>query len=347
MASSFATIYTNSYRDGIKAYNRERANPAAILLKLNPETGDFLKGLLEKEKLKELPEWMEDGEGHRLEVNGKRVEISPSMVYTGTFKLNGRVLHLREGRDIKSDFERLSRELAKPDKTVRIKKWYETMFDTAEADVVCGGLCILIIVGALIGGGVYVYSKIKESLTGSNDSLNALRAIIKEKHGQCSKDVREVDVYIGEQYSYLGKSPGDFKTFDDVKKIGEALSSFNISYMQENSQIHSMILSDISKNQIKTCEEFAQKFLDGQGVLNLAEQRRTLTAAPTSDEISRSFCQEIDNYANCLNQFHRMHLSHNGKRDIMGKDYDSESGKYNVEEPKRGILDSLKSLLPK
>ena len=59
MASSFATIYTNSYRDGIKAYNNERANPGAILLKLNPEAGDFLKGLLEKEKLKELPEWID------------------------------------------------------------------------------------------------------------------------------------------------------------------------------------------------------------------------------------------------------------------------------------------------
>jgi len=139
---------------------------------------------------------------------------------------------------------------------------------------------------------------------------------IKASAAKCKEEHLQVSVYSTNLHSYKSTAPGNYQTFKVLRKIIKEESDPDLSDIMGH-------LYKVFGKEIDGCKDFAKKlhysspFYDRGFLSNLEEE----------------VCDDYQALSSCLDDFAKVHYSHQGKRNNGFIKYNEDLGVYGDQSP--------------
>lgn len=311
---SFAESFTTAFHKSINFYNENKDNPEIIVELVDDQKGkEFLLGLIVQNKNFKFPAIENKNGTYFMKFNEGVLKFDIIGAYEGFVYFNNKKFTFDFKKDLVEQINDFSSFL---NQNSSKRTGLLNLFIPEANAIICGGFCIAALVGGTVtlGYGVYKYAM---SVVGSDNNAQLYKDIaigISKQKKECEESANKVEKYRGSHLGYERATPGSFSSFSLIKGALEKSRSVDSKALSKH------IFEKLGGKDIDSCHALNQKILDSMGAVG---RRNAQLQGMTIDT-----CQEHNQLISCLQDVYEIHLSHQGKRNIYERKYDSSSGVY-------------------
>ncbi len=311
----YANFFHSKFRTAVDGWNANTKNPKNLLslVENKNDRAALEKGLIES-GVKKLPALVRGKKGYSYKTKDVTLSFSIVDAFEGRVWIDGKKFLVKPGESVAERAARMATFM----KTGSINPF--PFIDDAHAIIPCGGFCWGTLFVATIMAGVALYNSAMDVVDGGRtyEQLSKMRDEIKKSATQCKEEHLSVSVYSTNLHSYKNTAPGNYQTFKVLRKILKEESRPDLTAIKDH--LYKTFGKDISG-----CKNFAKKLHDSAP---LTERRLTFLST-----IEAEVCSDYEKLSTCLDEFAKVHYSHQGKRNNNATKYNEDLGVYGDESP--------------